>query len=425
MVRPKYPERSSLAMAFAVLLGLSLCVAKAEPSFGEINTACGVELFSDDNLWDDEAGAVAERLKLPMESETSDQSSYRRYPPAEARFLGARPFSQSLLAEEGKPTGLSFVFANKGDAVSYVAGNIDNREFFDRRADLRENRKAIKEDAEKLEHSLAALFGAPASARLGGGSETSEQMLRWDWNGHSFLLATPPGEYVALRIVPTAMLESGGQSRVTDAVMRERLAARVERRPNGDVILRDMPMVNQGPKGYCVPATWERVMRYMGIPADMYVLAMAGGTRAGGGTSGNNIAWAVRDAVTGAGRRMESPSVKLTPEGVARYIDKGLPVMWAMFTTGQFNAAANRRMKQRQEMTDPQAWAESLEEARRMPRRWPKDPEAGHVCMIIGYNEKTGELAVSDSWGPAFAERWVTAEEAKAVSQGQFFLIEL
>jgi hypothetical protein len=44
--------------------------------------------------------------------------------------------------------------------------------------------------------------------------------------------------------------------------------------------------------------------------------------------------------------------------------------------------------------------------------------------MIIGYNEQTGELAVSDSYGPGFEERWITAEEAAAVSQGLFYVIE-
>jgi hypothetical protein len=74
-------------------------------------------------------------------------------------------------------------------------------------------------------------------------------------------------------------------------------------------------------------------------------------------------------------------------------------------------------------MTDPEAWAASLEPAQKAAKDWPADPEAGHVCMIIGYNEKTGELAVSDSWGPQFAERWITADEAKAVSQDRFFVI--
>jgi hypothetical protein len=43
--------------------------------------------------------------------------------------------------------------------------------------------------------------------------------------------------------------------------------------------------------------------------------------------------------------------------------------------------------------------------------------------MIIGYNKETGEIAVSDSWGPEFEERWVTAAEATAVSQGVFQVV--
>jgi len=83
------------------------------------------------------------------------------------------------------------------------------------------------------------------------------------------------------------------------------------------------------------------------------VLAMAGGTQPGGGTSANDIAWAVRDSITAAGRRMDSPSVKLAPESVAKFIDEGLPIMWAMFSTTEFNAAADERMRLRKSMADP------------------------------------------------------------------------
>lgn len=412
-----------LRAAFPVALCCIAGAVYAEATFDEVNAACGAPLFADDNLWDDEADLLAQRLKLPLESLTSDQSSFRLYPAADARFFGARPYSQALLAEDGKPAGLSLVFANKGDAVAHVSGSLDNRDVAGRRSELRDNKEAIEQDAKTLAGALNSLFGTPSNARLGEGREMREKVLRWDWKGHAFLLSSPRGEYVALRILPTDTAGSGGKSRVPDAVMKERLAARVEHRPNGDVILRDMPMVNQGPKGYCVPATWERAMRYMGVPADMYVLAMAGGTGAGGGTSVENISWAVRDAVTGAGRRMESPPIKLSPDGVAKFIDEGLPIMWAMFSTDEFNAAADARMRARKDMTDPQTWAASLLEARKAAKKMRKDPEAGHVCMIIGYNKQTGELAVSDSWGPQFAERWVTPEEAKAVSQDSFYVI--
>jgi hypothetical protein len=247
---------------------------------------------------------------------------------------------------------------------------------------------------------------------------------RWDWRGHAFLLSAPRSEYVTLRILPSAEADSGGKSRLADNVIRERAAAGVERRPNGDVILSALPMVNQGPKGYCVPATWERAMRWMGVPADMYVLAMAGNTEAGGGTSGQDIMWGARDAVTRAGRRLDSPSLKLAPSAVAKFIDRGLPVMWAMFSTPDFNRAVDGRVVARREMTDPRAWSASLQAARAAGKQLAKDPESAHLCMITGYNETTGELAISDSYGPGFEERWMTVEEAAAVSQGLFYVIE-
>jgi len=132
----------------------------------------------------------------------------------------------------------------------------------------------------------------------------------------------------------------------------------------------------------------------------------------------------VRDAVISAGRRLEKPPVNLTPEGVARYIDRGVPLIWALFSTPAFNNAAGARAEARREMTDPVEWSKTLVEPRRDARRIPIDKDSGHMCMIIGYNKHTGEIAVSDSWGPAFAERWVTTEEAQAVSQNYFNVIK-
>ena len=172
---------------------------------------------------------------------------------------------------------------------------------------------------------------------MGQGGKTSEVVRRWDWNGHAFLLAAPKDEYVALRILSVKSADEGGRSRVSDAELFARAKNRIEKRPNGDVILKDIPMVNQGPKGYCVPATWERAMRYMGVSADMYVLAMAGQSGAGGGTSIAAIAAGAKAAVSLGGRKIESANIKIDPGTVAKYIDRGQPIMWAMFSTKQYN----------------------------------------------------------------------------------------
>ena len=45
--------------------------------------------------------------------------------------------------------------------------------------------------------------------------------------------------------------------------------------------------------------------------------------------------------------------------------------------------------------------------------------------MIIGYNDKTGEIAISDSWSRAYEIRWLTLQEANAINKGQSYVIGL
>ena len=64
--------------------------------------------------------------------------------------------------------------------------------------------KTLKQDAQTITDALTRLFGEPSHEGFGGGSETREQVKRWDWQGHAFLLSAPRDTYVTLRIVPVA-----------------------------------------------------------------------------------------------------------------------------------------------------------------------------------------------------------------------------
>jgi hypothetical protein len=150
---------------------------------------------------------------------------------------------------------------------------------------------------------------------------------------------------------------------------------------------------------------------------------MAGQSGAGGGTSVVAIANGAKDAVSRGGRKIESFSGKLEPGTVDKYIDRGLPIMWAMFSTKQYNELANARTKERQGMTDPVAWKKAVMDGRKGQKPLQPNRDEGHVCMIVGYNKLTGEIAVSDSWGPAYEERWILGVEATQVSQGSMMVI--
>ena len=407
-----------------ILCFLAAGLTAAEVTVEQVNKALGLELFADASLWDDDAKAVADRLAWPQESETTNDASYRLYPKDDYRVLGSRPYSCSFLAEQAKPSSLSLMFANKGDSVSIESKAAkDKAKAKERDSQIKDYKKAIAEDSKDLGEKLTALFGKPVADRMGQGRATSEVVRRWDWNGHAFVLAAPKDEYVALRILSVKSADDGGKTRMTDIDLIALAKTRVERRPNGDVILKDIPMVNQGPKGYCVPATWERVMRYMGVPADMYVLAMAGQSGAGGGTSIQGIANGANAAVRSGGRKLESVSLKIDIASVSKYIDRGLPVMWTMSSTKAYNEIANVRSKQRADMTDAAAWKKTLAESRKGQKPLQLSRTEGHMCMIVGYNKETGEIAVSDSWGPEFEERWIHATEANQVSFGMCMVI--
>ena len=74
-------------------------------------------------------------------------------------------------------------------------------------------------------------------------------------------------------------------------------------------------------------------------------------------------------------------------------------------------------MERRIAITNWNDWATKFLPALKKGAPLKPEPEYGHVCLIIGYNEKTREIAITDSWGPAATERWMTEEEARQIMQ--------
>jgi hypothetical protein len=428
----------------------------------KVNRIMGLPLFKEPSLWNEDSPVVAGRVGWPQESRTSTQSSYRLYPTQEkpVTILGARAYSCVLYATKDNPTEVSIVFVNEGDygwTQKYLAGAKElhakaapmdptNDAPTDAEKDVDSLRKtdpddysridhdvheafekALKHDADTITDALTKLFGEPQHMGFGGGSETRERVLRWDWQGHAFLLSTPKDVYVTLRIVPVAFADNYGKGDVIDRdELKSELAQRVKKFDNGDVVVTDIPIVDQGPKGYCVPATWERYLRYMGIPADMYVLAMAAGSSQDGTYVGAMVG-NVDSLVTLYHRRIDDVPGDFDMKTIEQNIDRGLPLMWSCDIHIPLEKRLSERMAERAAVTDWDAWGAKLKDvdAREVLKEIHDSPSAGgHQRMIIGYNEKTGEIAISDSWSKFFALRWMTLAEANAINQGQLYVIE-
>lgn len=440
--------RRALAVGFWLIMAGIGFVQETPPetpaiTAEKVNQALQAELFpATGSVWEEDADTVAQRLQWPRESKTTTQGSYRLYAKETVRLLGARPYSCALYAEEGKPTQLSLVFANKGDYgnlynLTSEVSNDGRRSRSDVQKQEREQKRALKDevrnfdialkaDADAIEKALTEVLGpANDKATFGQSRDMRERVTRWNWNGTAILLATPRGEYVVVRIMPAATADAGGRvARLSDSDLRQMLLKRVEKRDNGDVVITDIPMVDQGPKGFCVPATWERYLRYLNIPADMYVLAMAGGTSLGGGSYITLMAQNVDDLCRQYGRRTEGISSAIDIRNLSKYIDEGLPIMWACFAMDPVEVSIIKRTRERRNVTDWAQWKKSLEPIRSEARSIQTDLHSGHLRMIIGYNATTKEIAISDSWGERAAERWMTVEEAAATSQGFLTIIK-
>lgn len=390
----------------------------------KINEVIGHSLFVDKPLWDSQPSEVAGRLDWPRESQTEISESYRAYPDKEYRFLGARPYSAALYGENGKVTSISIVFANKGDSFGALGSG---EEHFIKGEEVPRSMEGVKmimeNDEATIAEKLTALLGEPERQKFGEG-ESRVDVQRWDWAGHSFLLSHVEEEYVSLAIETTEFADARGRNaRISDATIRERVRGFVEKRENGDVVITNIPMVDQGPKGYCVPATAERCMRFLGIQADMYLLAMVGETSIGGGTSVDVLLSNIGRDIKRKGRSFEIETGELKMRDIQRSIDDGIPIIWAIQSTKEFNDIATARTESRK--SDPwDAYKASVAAGIEDPQLYPAN-DRGHVVIIIGYNEETNEIAFSDSWGERFLERWISIPEGEIISQKRFYIIDL
>lgn len=384
-----------------------------------LNQVLGLELFQDPWLWDDSAVETAGRLKWPKESETTETESYRLYPRPGLRVLQTRPYSLALYGRGTRVERLSLVFANRGDHPGFR-----DKESYTRQA-IQDFRLALERDMQLIQQQFTHLFGPPQRQSYGDGN-IRERVWRWDWNQHAFLLRSQQDAHVALTILPSSEADQAGRASktVSDGEIRKILRARVERRPNGDVIITDIPMVDQGPKGYCGPATWERYLRYLGIPADMYILANAAQARPGGGTNPDRLAASVYSYVRQFGRKPRPIRGSTAIKYIHGYIDEGLPIMWNMVVEKNLNRLFSIRSNARKKIENPADWRRVLETGRQQSGSLPWEVDEAHTCMIIGYNSHTNEICISDSWGSRYAERWITEEEAAKISLGSLSIVQ-
>ena len=266
-------------------------------------------------------------------------------------------------------------------------------------------------------------------------------------------------EYLRLTLTPKggAKAKRGASAKKPAGVAgKAKIRDNVTKSPNGDVFIDNVPMVDQGQKGYCAAAVSERVLRYYGNPIDEHEIAQQAGTQARGGTSVDEMKKTV--AAVGEKNGLGFQSIVSMSAGVGDFEDeisrynkaakaeKKPELSLAQFTRGnviyvsEMREAMDKmviyRMRQkdarfkkfsagiRQQVNAgvPVFWGVTLGI---YPERG-VNPQSvgGHMRLIIGYNDKKKdkEILYTDTWGEGHELKRMPEDWAFAITHDAFFL---
>jgi hypothetical protein len=213
---------------------------------------------------------------------------------------------------------------------------------------------------------------------------------------------------------------------------------------SGDVWLADVPMVDQGEKGYCVVAATERVMRYYGDKVDENELAQVANTATAGGTSSEAMLDALKKLSARLKvrvREVEKFDIKEILSLIADYNrtakkDKKPPLpdqghmidvgaMYRDMDTDVLREVRNKNKADLHRFTRavqahidqgiPLLWTVMLG---KVPEPGIPQNAGGHMRLIIGYNNTKEEILFSDSWGPGHELKRMKAEDAWTMTTG-------
>ena len=295
-------------------------------------------------------------------------------------------------------------------------------------------------------------------SRFGGGAE-----LNWSYEqegnsdktfdpGYIKLIVKCPAKDRKTRAKAATKKTSSSSKKITENILKD----------SRGVFLDNVPMVDQGQKGYCSAATSERVLRYYGLDVDEHEIAQLAGTKAEGGTSTR----AMKDSVEKIGKKYrlgtvvcygdfeKSSSERIggLNEEVAKYNKaakklKCKPITEDVYihregNTTYYDPGAVDQAMEPKVLVEMKTKLPGFKKFKKdvveqinkgIPLFWgvklgvaaeAEIPQTlgYHMRLIIGYNEKKGEVIYTDSWGAGHEFKKMRYDWAWTITKSLFYL---
>lgn len=376
-----------------------------------------VNMAADGSLWEKPASELWSTLFSEGQYTRVDDFHirYRKGSDLQVGNVELGDVTMELTEDKKHFAGLSTTIFNKGDD-----GDMEKNDF----------ERKIKDSVTALNDSM----GAEGKPYQQGRKETGLKTRAWKWeNEHCAVLleaaSTGKGkkyvaEFIRMRIAPTKDgLEKGG---ARDVARKAGLKENVTREEGGDVWINGVPMVDQGEKGYCVPAAVSRVFAYYGMDGvDQHALA-ALCKSSDQGTTLNDMEKALKSICGPFHMTIKSwdwvgmksflkKAKKMVKKGGTPPDDREIAQM-ILDDVKKHPSTMNRGLgdiKQQIDAGIPIVWAVMLGI---FPEQGLPQSFGGHMRLIIGYNEEKGTIIYTDTWGIRHAKKSMPTREACAIT---------
>lgn len=348
------------------------------------------------------------------------------------------------------------IFTFKNEKISRIYLSIFNRGDADRmeKNQYIERLKKLNDALDKLsgkkggKETLTLIGDKRIYSRIWNSKEYDFN-LKWSDNGVPG--ANFMAEFINLSILPPA--GNADSLKIDKGLTKKVLAGRVRNNDAGDRYL-EIPMVDQGHKGYCVAAVAERVLKYYGSKMDQHMLAQLTNMAEGGGAGLSDIEKAAADCASKIDVKysklyynddmvnffnfnkminmynMEAVKAKIPLISIDKYsvTSEGR----TLYDLSAISAAMNPDLYKKIRLKDninfkkfqrdvteninagiPVLWAVKLGiiKEENLPQ-----PLGMHMRLIIGYNDKEKKIVYSDSWGAGHEYKKMSWEDAWTIT---------
>jgi hypothetical protein len=371
----------------------------------KLSAAFGQPLFSDAHFWSDDVAEVAKRFpSSQFTSKTGNEVFYDVIrgigkPP---RVFNCPCFGMGLEGKDGNPTYVTLLFLNV----------VQSPETQNRLSPTEDEIKTVNDtvsaniaaDQQTISDALTAILGQPTERDAGPVGDNRREVRRWNWKDVAFLLSCRKGGYIFMEIMPAKeadRIESGSAPTPVDS---DEFVKRVAHAANGDVTLNDVPDACESPAaGYNDMTQWQRVLHYMEVPGDAYILGVMEAhsfTKVGTNWSCKTARPALNDYLSAYHCHAEALKDAVSVDLVASSIDRGLPMIWTGFISGEDEQNAHAHTTTHQGPFDVATYTAQLEKddldrGRIKGTPQPPDLDAGSL-LVVGYNKDTQEIAIKE-----------------------------